>query len=93
MSEKRPRGFGHQVPRSADGPESLNVMNEGGVATRDLIWRTCEPLSTTLIRCTLQAALAASRDFQSQLNPTALRRWSFRGALAMFSLILSISTL
>ncbi len=79
MSEKRPRGFGHQAPRSADGPESLNVMNEGGGATRDVIWRTCDPSRTTLIRCTLQPALAASRDFPLPsvglpLTLSALRR-------------------
>ncbi len=39
---------------------------------------TCGPLSAILIRYALQAALAAPRDFQSQLNPTALRRWLFR---------------
>ncbi len=42
------------------------------------MWRTCGPLSAILIRYALQAALAAPRDFQSQLNATALTRWLFR---------------
>ena len=57
--------------------KSILRIRSGMRTTRGLSSPRPRSLEPALSRDTLQAALAAPRDFQSQLNPTALRRWLF----------------